>query len=129
MRGMVRFLSTDPRAPESVRTDMQKWGLCRDEFQDTGGWPFQLYVREARRMIGAYVMTAHDCWGQTKLEDSIGEGSYAIDSHSFRRIVRDGIMVEDGGGYLALKHPYSISYRAITPKAEECTNLLVPACL
>jgi hypothetical protein len=129
MRGMIHFLATDSRVPENLRTEMQKWGLCRDEFQDTGGWPFQLYVRESRRMIGTYVMTEHDCWGQTKLDDSIGEGSYALDSHSFRRIVRDGIMVEDGGGYVALKHPYPISYRAITPKEEECTNLLVPACL
>jgi len=128
MRGFFHFLATDPRVPEKIQHEMQSWGLCRDEFRDTGGWPFQLYVRECRRMIGAYVMTEHDCWSQTHFEDSIGRGSYPMDSHSFRRIVQDGSMAVDGGGLFRLKTPYPISYHAITPKVEECENLLVPAC-
>ncbi len=129
IRGLLHFLATSPRLPESIRSEMQKWGLCRDEFQDTGGWPFQLYVRESRRLIGAYVMTEHDCWSQTTLDDSIGRGSYPMDSHAFRRLVRDGVVASDGGCYFPMKTSYPISYRAITPKAEECENLLVPACL
>jgi hypothetical protein len=127
-RGLLHFLATDPRVPENIRTQMQLWGLCRDEFQDNGGWPFQLYIRESRRMIGDYVMTEHDCRRKTTLDDSIGLGSYAMDSHSFRRVVRDGVLTMDGGGSTALTAPYPISYRAITPKADECENLLVPVC-
>lgn len=128
MRGYLHFLATDPRVPEKIRTEMQQWGLCRDEFQDNHGWPFQLYVREARRMVGSYVMTEHDCRGETKFDDSVGLGSYGMDSHSLRRIVRDGFVTTDGGGLDPLKVPYPISYRAILPKESECTNLLVPAC-
>lgn len=128
IRGLLHFLATDPRVPEEIRTPMQSWGLCRDEFQDNGGWPFQLYVRESRRIIGAYVMTEHDCRRETTLADSIGLGSYAMDSHSFRRLVWNGAAATDGGFYAHLDAPYAISYGAITPKGDECENLLVPAC-
>jgi hypothetical protein len=128
MRGLFQFLATDPRVPEKIRKEMQSWGLCRDEFQDNNGWPFQIYVREARRMIGSYVMTEHDCLHQTTFDDAIGLASYPMDSHYFRRVVHNGIVVVDGGSFGNLRKPYPISYRAILPKAEECQNLLVPAC-
>ena len=128
IRGFLYFLANDPRVPEEIRTPMQSWGLCRDEFQDNGGWPYQLYVRSSRRMLGAYVMTEHDCRRATTLTDSIGLGSYPMDSHSFRRIVWDGVAATDGGFFDGLATPYPISYAAITPKADECENLLVPAC-
>lgn len=128
IRGLLHFLATDPRVPEEIRTSMQSWGLCRDEFQANGGWPFQLYVRESRRMLGAYVMTEHDCRRTTGFTDSIGLGSYPMDSHAYRRLVWDGAAATEGGFYSALASPYPISYRAITPKEDECENLLVPAC-
>jgi len=128
MRGFLHFIATDPRVPENVRAAMQEWGLCRDEFMDTDGWPFQLYVREARRMVGGYVMTEHDCRRETAFDDSVGLGSYAMDSHSFRRIAHDGIVINEGGNMEYLKTPYPITYRAIIPQEKECVNLLVPAC-
>jgi hypothetical protein len=118
MRGLFQFLATDPRVPEKIRKEMQSWGLCRDEFQDNNGWPFQIYVREARRMIGSYVMTEHDCLHQTTFDDAIGLASYPMDSHYFRRVVHNGIVVVDGGSFGNLRKPYPISYRAILPKAE-----------
>jgi len=128
MRGYLHFLATDPRVPENVRQEMKSWGLAKDEFTDNGGWPFQLYVRQARRLVGEYVMTQHDALRQTKFDDSVGMASYSLDSHICRRIVSGGIVIQEGGFYQAIPGPYPISYRALTPKAAECENLLVPAC-
>ncbi|MBV9124289.1 MAG: FAD-dependent oxidoreductase [Planctomycetes bacterium] len=128
-RGLLHFLATSPRVPAGVRRDMQSWGLCRDEFQDTGGWPSQLYIREARRLIGRYVVTQADCEHRRVAEDSIGMGAYNMDSHNCRRIVQRGAVQNEGDVQVSPRGPYPISYRAITPKAEECVNLLVPVCL
>ncbi|HVJ46604.1 MAG TPA: FAD-dependent oxidoreductase [Luteolibacter sp.] len=128
IRGYLHFLATDPRVPEKVRNDMKQWGLAKDEFTDNGGWPFQLYVRQARRLVGEYVMTQHDALRKTKFEDSVGMASYSLDSHICRRIVDDGIVIQEGGFYQTIPGPYSISYRALVPKVAECENLFVPAC-
>ena len=127
--GFVYFLATSPRVPENMRLEMQSWGPAKDEFPDTGGWPHQIYVREARRMISDYVMTEHNCRGQTKAEDPVGLAAYTMDSHNCRRIVKDGRVENEGDVQVGGFPPYPISYRAIVPKAAECENLLVPICL
>ena len=82
IRGFITFLATSPRVPQDIRAEMQRWGPCQDEFSDTGGWPNQLYVREARRMISDYVMTEHHCRGEVVAEDSISLAAYNMDSHN-----------------------------------------------
>lgn len=128
IRGYLHFIATDERVPENVRKEMKQWGLAKDEFKDNGGWPYQLYVRQARRLVGEYVMTQHDAQRKTKFDDSVGMASYSLDSHVCRRIVDDGIVIQEGGFYTAVPGPYPISYRALIPKAADCENLLVPAC-
>jgi len=129
VRGFVYFLATSPRVPENMRTEMGKWGPARDEFFDTGNWPHQLYVREARRMVSDYVMTEHHCRGQHKAEDPVGLGAYGMDSHNCQRIVKGGHVENEGDVQVGVRSPYPISYRSIVPKAAECGNLLVPICL
>ena len=126
-RGLLHFLATDPRVPEKVRQDMQRFGLPKDEFPDTGGWPHQLYIREGRRMVSDLVLTEHHTFGRQVAPHSIGLGSYGTDVHEIRRIVKDGVVTREGkvaggrGGF----GPYQIGYGAIVPKADECENLLV----
>ena len=129
-QGLIWFVATDPRVPERYQLPMKSWGYAADEFPDTDHWPHQLYIREARRMIGEYVMTEHTCQGQDTPADAIGLASYAIDSHMTSRYVDEKGRVQNEGHILTsgLK-PYPVSYRAITPKAAECENLLVPVCL
>lgn len=127
-RGLLHFLATDSRVPEKVRKDMQRFGLPRDEFTDDGGWPHQIYVREARRMVSDFVMTEHHTFGRKSVSKSIGLGSYGTDVHEIRRIVKDGVVIREGkiaagrGG----APPYAVGYDAIVPKKSECENLLVP---
>ncbi|MFM9197827.1 MAG: FAD-dependent oxidoreductase, partial [Planctomycetia bacterium] len=126
-RGLLHFLRTDPRVPAKVRADMARFGLPRDEFRDTGGWPHQLYVREGRRMVGDVVMTQHHVCGRRVADDPVSLGTYGIDAHEIRRIVKDGVVTRegklaedrDGAG------PYGVSYRSIVPKRAECDNLFV----
>ena len=127
-RGFLTFMATSPRVPEYLRAEMRLWGPCKDEFLDTGGWPRQLYVREARRMVSDYVMTEHNCRGTAKAEDPVGLGAYNMDSHNCQRIVKDGRVENEGDVQVGVK-PYPISYRSIVPKAGECSNLFVPVCL
>jgi hypothetical protein len=127
-RGFVTFLATSPRVPENIRAEMRRWGPCKDEFADTGGWPNQLYVREARRMISDYVMTEHNCRAVRVAEDSVGLGAYNMDSHNVQRIVRNG-RVENEGDVQEPVKPYPISYRSLVPKQRQCENLFVPVCL
>jgi hypothetical protein len=129
VRGFVYFLATDPRVPENMRLEMQKWGPAKDEFFDTGNWPHQLYVREARRMISDYIMTEHHCRGARKAEDPVGLAAYTMDSHNCRRIARRGHAENEGDVQVGGFPPYPISYRSIIPKEGECENLAVPICL
>jgi len=129
IRGFVFFLATSPRVPANVQQEMKEWGPAADEFADTGGWPNQLYVREARRMVSDYVMTEHNCRGETKAVDPIGLAAYTMDSHNCRRIVRDGHAENEGDVQVGGFPPYPISSHSIMPKWSECQNLLVPVCL
>jgi hypothetical protein len=129
IRGFLTFLATSPRVPENMRAEMRRWGPCQDEFADNGGWPRELYVREARRMISDYVMTEHDCRGTRVAPDSIGLAAYNMDSHNCQRIVKNGRVENEGDVQVPPMKPYPISYRSIVPKVGECENLFVPVCL
>lgn len=129
-QGLIWFVSNDKRVPEWIRTPASKWGLPKDEFRETGGWPPQLYIREARRMVSDYVMTEMDCTGEKKAEDAIALGAYAMDSHIVSRYVSsDGYVRNEGHIGVGLPAPYPISYRSITPRRQEVKNLLVPVCV
>ena len=126
-RGLLHFLATDPRVPSKVRDDMKRFGLPKDEFADNGGWPHQLYIREARRMVSDLVLTEHHTFCRQVAPNSVGLGSYGTDTHEIRRIVKDGVVQLEGkaAGGRDGAPPYPIGYGAIVPKATECTNLLV----
>jgi hypothetical protein len=129
-KGLMYFLQNDPKVPGDVQEIMQRWGLAKDEFTDNGHWPHQIYVREARRMVSDYVHTEHDCRRQRPCPDPVGMGSYNMDSHNVQRYVdENGHVQNEGDIQISPGGPYLISYRALIPKAEECTNLLVPVCL
>lgn len=128
--GLLWFVANDPRVPEDIRTKMATWGLAKDEFTDNGNWPHQIYVREARRMIGDYVTTENDVLLKREVSESVGMGSYAMDSHNVQRYVTpEGFVQNEGDIGVHPPAPYSISYGSIIPKKEECTNLLVPVCV
>lgn len=127
-KGLIYFIGHDQRIPQHVRDEMLQFGYAKDEFVDNDNWNPQLYIREARRMIGAYVMTQHDCRRDTTKENSIGIGSYGVDSHHIQRIIHNGELINEGN-FLAEHHPYEIPYQSIVPKPEDCTNLLVPVCV
>ena len=128
-QGLIYYLTTNPRSPASLRAEMAKWGPCRDEWPETGGYSPQIYVREARRMVSDYVMTQADCLSQRRADDSICLGSYNMDSHNCQRIVQDGSVRNEGDVQIGLPKPYPISYRAIIPRRGECENLFVPFAL
>jgi len=127
-QGLYYFLANDPRVPAALRAEMSEWGLAKDEFTDTANWPNQLYVREARRMVGDFVATQKDLQTDLKKADVIGMGSYNSDSHNVQRHVSpEGIVLNEGNMEVPVK-PYQIAYRMLTPKAAEAENLLVPVC-
>jgi hypothetical protein len=129
IQGFLYFLATDPRVPASLSAEMKSWGLCKDEFGDAAHWPYQLYVREARRMIGEYVMSQKDIQTELTKPDPIGMGSYNSDSHNVqRRPTADGTAVENEGDMQVAVTPYQIPYRVMLPKRAQATNLLVPVC-
>ncbi|MFP4139070.1 MAG: FAD-dependent oxidoreductase [Phycisphaerae bacterium] len=127
--GLHRFLCTDDRLPEFVREHANKWGLCKDEFTETAGWPEQLYIRESRRMVSNIVMSEKHCRREETVDDPIGMAAYQMDSHNCRRLVLNGQAVNEGNVEVRPDRPYPISYRAIVPRGEECMNLLVPVCV
>jgi hypothetical protein len=129
-KGLLYFVSTDERVPEKVRREMSRWGLAADEFTDNGNWPHQLYIREARRMIGSHVTTENELLGKVEVPDPVGMGSYTMDSHNVQRYVTaEGYVQNEGDIGVHPRKPYKIPYRSIIPKKEECVNLLVPVCL
>lgn len=127
-KGLYYFLANDPRVPPSLQEEARSYGLARDEYLDTGHWPHQLYVREARRMVGAFVATQKDLQTERTKPDVIGMGSYNSDSHNVQRFVNDRGFVENEGDVQVPVQPYQIPYRVLTPKASEVENLLVPVC-
>lgn len=140
--GLFRFLASDPRVPEALRSEAAQWGLRRSAFPKTNGWPHQLYLRQGRRMLGAHVITQHDLSGKTSIDDVIGLGSYKVDLYHARRYATaEGIAVE-GKVFTTLgkpgerkqqdnngSHIYPIAYRTLTPRVGSVDNLLVPVCL
>jgi hypothetical protein len=129
-QGMMWFLANDPRVPERVRNDVNRWGLCKNEFTDSGGWPHQMYIREARRMIGEYVMTQQNCQRGRMADDSVGLAAYTMDSHNCQRYVdKTGHARNEGDVQVGGFPPYPISYRSLVPREAQCANLLVPVCL
>jgi hypothetical protein len=129
-QGLLWTLTNHPRVPEKIRAEAARWGLSRDEFTDNAGWPTQLYVREARRMTGAYIMTEHNCMGRTVAPDPVGLGAYNMDSHNTQRYVDvQGYVANEGDVQVKVPSPYPIAYGAITPRANACENLLVPLAL
>ena len=129
-KGWLYFIANDPRVPKDVQEEMRRWGLPKDEFTDNGGWPHQIYVREARRMIGAFVMTEHELLKSRPTPDSVGMGSYTIDSHNVQRyITPDGGVQNEGDIGVSTGGPYAIAYGALVPKRGQADNLLVPVCV
>lgn len=128
-QGLMWFLANDPRLPASIRAATASWGLAADEFTGNGGWPTQLYVREARRMVSAYVMTEADCRGGRVAADSVGLASYTMDSHNCQRVVVAGGLKNEGDVQIGVPQPFGVSYRSIVPYESQCANLLVPVCL
>jgi len=126
--GFFYFLANDASVPLSLRNEMNEYGLAKDEFVDSHNWPWQLYIREGRRMIGSYVMTQKDIQTDLTKQDSIGMGSYQSDSHHVQRVATaDGAVENEGEMYVETK-PYEIPYRMILPRKGEVDNLLVPVC-
>jgi hypothetical protein len=125
-QGLLYFLGHDPAVPEALRRETLSWGLSGDEFVDNGHWPYYLYIREARRMIGRVVMTQHDVQNRRTKPDSICLGSHYIDSHHVQRVALSDKEFTNEGRIWVPGKPYEIPYRAITPKADQCDNLLVP---
>jgi len=124
--GLLKFLAEDESVPANVRTEMKAWGLHKDEFKDNGNLPYQLYVREARRMKGEYVVRQQDVQDERRKPDSIGVASHFIDSHHVQRLALSPTEFLNEGRIWRTCSAYQIPYRALTPKAAECTNLLVP---
>jgi len=129
IRGLFWFLASDPRVPRDLQTEVRRWGLAKDEFKDNRNWPTQLYVREARRLIGEFVITEHVCRNQVPVEDVIALGSYALDSHCVGMFVDEDNKLRLEGSFFESVRPYPISFRAMLPKRAEVQNLLVPVCI
>lgn len=128
-KGLLYFIGHDPRIPDSVRLFMLNWGYPKDEYADNGHWSPQMYIREARRMRGAYVMTQANCERKEIVTDGIGMAAYGMDSHNTQRLVINGMVKNEGDVEKGGAGPYPIAYRSLTPKENECKNLLVPVCL
>ena len=130
-KGLLWTLANHPRIPKSIRAEFSKWGLPKDEFTKNGHWSPQLYIREARRMVSDFVMNEHHCTQDSiSAKHSVGMGAYTMDSHHMQRYInKDGFVKNEGDVEVGGFDPYPISYDAIVPKKEECTNLLVPVCL
>ncbi len=127
--GMIWFLKTDERVPEAMRSDMARYGLCKDEWQDNDHWPWYLYIRAGRRMKGRYILTQADVTDHRQKEDVIHIGSHFIDSHHVTRYAVDREHFINEGRIWQKGTTFDIPYRAITPKAKECVNLLSPVCV
>lgn len=126
-KGLLYFYANDSRVPTEIRQEMGEWGLAKDEFKDNNNWPYQIYVREARRMDGQFVMTEKEVLSENKVLNSIGMGSYTMDSHNTQRyITPEGYVQNEGDIGIQPKQPYQIDLGVILPQKEECKNLIVP---
>ena len=128
-KGLLYFYGHDPRVPVELRNEMLKWGYPKDEYTDNGNWSPQLYIREARRMVGSYVMSQANCEGKEVVKDGVGMAAYTMDSHNCQRVVVNGQVKNEGNVEVGGFGPYPIAYGSIVPKASECNNLFAPVCL
>jgi hypothetical protein len=128
-QGWLYFIANDPRVPKEAQERMQKWGLPKDEFKDNGGWPHQIYVREARRMVGHFVMTENELTKKKPTPDSVGMGSYTIDSHNVQRYITPEGYVQNEGDIGVGITPYAIAYGSLVPKKGQADNLFVSICV
>jgi len=129
-KGWLYFIANDPRVPAEVREAMQEWGLPKDEYTDSGNWSPQLYIREARRMMGHFVMTENELRKVTPTPESVGMGSYTIDSHNVQRyITPEGYVQNEGDIGVSTRGPYEIAYGSLVPKKDQCENLFAPVCV
>ncbi len=129
-KGLLYFMANDPRMPADVRAAVSEWGLAKDEFPSTGNWPHQIYVREARRMVGAFVMTESELTKKRPTPEPVGMGSYGIDSHNIQRyITPEGYVQNEGDIGVSTNGPYQIAYGSLTPKKGQVANLLTPVCV
>jgi len=129
-KGWLYFIANDPRVPKEPQESMRRWGLAKDEFADNGNWPHQLYIREARRMVGMHVMTENELLKRRPTPEPVGMGSYNIDSHNVQRyITPEGYVQNEGDIGVSANGPYQISYGCLVPKRGQCDNLLVPVCV
>ncbi len=132
-QGLMWFLANDVRVPADIRDKVSAFGLAKENFLETGGWPHQIYVREARRLVGELVMTEAHCRHKLTVEDPVGLGEYNMDSHNTQRFVlmKDGkaTVKNEGDVQVGVPGSYPVSYRALIPKRGECPNVLVPVCL
>lgn len=136
-KGLLWFIANDPRVPKDVQEEFRQWGLARDEFKDNGNWPHQIYVREARRMTGAYVMTENELLKKRPTPDSVGMGSYGMDSHNIQRYIiipaggsgKDAYVQNEGDIGVSTNGPYQIAYGSLAPKRGQADNLLVPVAM
>ncbi|NLN31586.1 MAG: FAD-dependent oxidoreductase [Bacteroidales bacterium] len=129
-QGLLYFTATDERVPEWLRTEMNLWGYAADEFTDNANWPYNIYVREARRMTGEYIMTENDVLVKRAVPNSVGMGSYTMDSHHTQRYVTpEGWVQNEGDIGVHAPRPYQIALGSLLPKQEECSNLIVPVCV
>jgi hypothetical protein len=128
-KGLLYFYGNDPRVPKELREEMLRWGYPKDEYVNNGNWSPQLYVREARRMVGSYVMKQANCEGKEVVDDGVGLAAYTMDSHNCQRIVVNGQVKNEGNVEVGGFGPYPIAYRSLIPKEVECSNIFVPVCL
>ena len=129
-QGLMWTLACHPRIPESIRNEVSRWGMCKDEFTENQGWQAQLYIREARRMVSDVVMTQRHCQAEIIVGDPVGIAAYNMDSHNVQRYVdTEGCVCNEGDVQVAISPPYPISLKSIVPRQTECDNLLVPVCL
>jgi hypothetical protein len=129
IKGLLYFIGHSGRMPKHLKQEMLTWGYPKDEYTDNGNWSPQMYVREARRMVGAYVMTQANCEGKERVADGVGMAAYTMDSHNTSRVVIGGMVRNEGDVQVGGFPPYPISYRSIIPREAECKNLFVPVCL
>lgn len=131
--GLLWFIGNDERVPKQLREQMLALGLPKDEYVEYDHWTPQLYIREARRMVGEYVSTQANCDNVVSVDDGVGMAAYTMDSHNCQRIVieKNGVRMVKNEGNVEIYGglPYDVSYRSLTPKREECDNLIVPVCL
>jgi len=118
----------DARVPKDLQAEANSYGIPKDEFVDNNHWTHQLYVREARRMVGDFVMSQKDIQTERTKEDVIGMGSYNSDSHNVQRVPTADGYTENEGNMEVPVQPYQIPYRVLLPKRREASNLLVPVC-